>query len=67
MDLQQLLPLINTGGVVALLLFQALLFFRGDIISRKVLDDIITATVVRVLREMERLNQLRGTTQLDEQ
>ena len=61
-SLQQLLEIINAGGVTVVLLMLIVLFFRGDIIPRKVyermLRDLLTkiaadiiASVTSLLRE----------------
>ena len=69
METVEIVSLINTGGVVAVLVFQAALFLRGDIVSKKVVDAIVRATVEALLDELiirDRLQQIKeATTQLD--
>ena len=43
MDLPSLIQLINTGGVLALLIFFVWAFYDGQIISKKSLDKILEA------------------------
>ena len=52
MSIEQLLPLINSGGIVAVLLFQAVLFLRGDIIPAALLEKIVHVTVESLLEEL---------------
>jgi hypothetical protein len=46
------LQLINTAGVVGVLVFFVYAFYKGHIVSKPTLDNIIASTVRHVLREL---------------
>jgi hypothetical protein len=46
------LQLINSAGVVGTLLVFLFLFYKGHIVSRTVLEEIIASTVGKVLEEL---------------
>lgn len=55
MSPEELLTYINTGGLVAVLVYQLWRMETGKLISRDVLDEIIAAVVQRVLEELDQL------------
>jgi hypothetical protein len=48
------LTLVNSGGVVAVLVIQVVMLVRGDLVSRSVLQEIIRSTVVLLLQEIRK-------------
>lgn len=52
MEFPDLLTMINTGGLVAVLVYQLWRMETGKIVSRDVLDEIITAVVAKVMEEL---------------
>jgi hypothetical protein len=44
-----LLKLVNAVGVVGVLIFLVVAFYRGELVSRKVIDEIVKAVVSEVL------------------
>jgi hypothetical protein len=50
----EILQLINTGGVIGLLIFFTLAFYNGEIVSKKTLDKIIEAYQRQVEESMEK-------------
>lgn len=51
--LEEVLTYINSAGIIGVLVYQLWRMETGHLISRDVLDEIITAVVQRVLEELE--------------
>ena len=47
-SIQQLIDLINAGGVTAILITLLVLFFRGDVIPRKVYERMLRDTLAKI-------------------
>ncbi len=53
-DTQEILTLVNSGGVVAILLYILHTFMTGKVVSRSVVRSIVVETVDRLLSELEK-------------
>ena len=63
-DTVTLLELINAGGVIAILLVLFLMFYRGDLLSRRVYEELskqllgeMTAQVIASVNELLRIGE----------
>jgi hypothetical protein len=55
-DMQEvdiLLNAVNAVGVVGVLIFLVVAFYRGELVSRKVIDEIVKAVVAEVLETIK--------------
>lgn len=53
-EIQNILTLVNSGGVVAILLYILHTFMTGKVVSRAVVRSIVVETVDRVISELEK-------------
>lgn len=53
LDFETVFQAVNAIGTVGVLIFFVYAFYKGHIISKPVMDDIVAATVVRVLDELD--------------
>jgi len=51
-SIQQIIDLINAGGVTAILITLLVLFFRGDVIPRKVYERMLRDTLTKVAADI---------------
>lgn len=52
MDAAEILTYINTGGIVAVLVWMVHLGLTGKVVPRDLLDEVISSVVREVLREL---------------
>jgi len=51
-SIQQIVDLINAGGVTAILITLLVLFFRGDVIPRKVYERMLRDTLTKIAADI---------------
>ena len=53
--IKPLLDLVESGGIVALLIFMVWAFFSGNLVSRRTVEDIVASIVSKVDEKMDAL------------